>query len=342
MRAPCVALSALAIAGWATGCRNDVLLGQLSDAGVLTRDAGAGPGSRIGASSRIPWNGGRYFVHGASLPWIQYSADFGGADGISTPAGRAAADAAFQDARVGGFRTVRWVMFAAEESLMPPPFTYSSSGVPNGFRPEVFRDLDIALELAATYDVYLILVAFTYDQPSADRLSEPAQRQGVADAMATLVRHAAPSDRIFAWEVSPDLGTRAELADLLRRVAPAVRETNAFLTSHVVTLDQVAATCAAGADFVGFGHLVMPVPINAFSLSYDSVDPSPDCPVIVDLIYVPAVDGANALRAVNDRGWAGALAWLLRFESASPDPLQRIDLSEAASFAAGLSETGPP
>ena len=326
----------------AVGCRNDVLLGQLSDAGASATDAAADSGSRIGTSSRIPWNGGQYFLHGANLPWIRFSRDFGGTDGLSDPTTRSIAESAFQDAQSGGFRVVRWVMFAVEESTTPLPVTTNPAGIPNGFTPEVFRDLDIALQLAEAYDVYLILAPFTLVQPSAARMSDAAQRQGVADAVATLVRHAAPSGRVLAWEISPNVGTQEQLADLVRRVAPPVRESAAYLTSHVVTLDQIAALCGAGADFVGFGNLVMPTPIDSRSVSYDSVAPAPACPVVVDVIYVPGPGGADNLRAVRERGWAGTLAWALEQEGLSPDPEQEIDFAEAASFAAGESETGPP
>ena len=324
----------------ATGCRNDVLLGELALDGGPTVDAGSG--SRIGPSSRIPWDGTDYFLYGASLPWVRYSFDFGGANGLSNAATLAAAESAFQDATAGSFRAVRWLMFAAPDSVAPPPLTYSSEGVVTGFQPEVFRDLDIALDLAERYNVYLTLAVFAEDQPSAALLADPAQRQGLSDAVAALVQHAAPSGRVVAWEISPDVGTREQLVDLIRRVAPAVRETRSYLTARVITHDQAAQTCAAGADFVGFGHLIANGRVNALTSSYGAVDPSPGCPIIVDLIFVTTDGGTDVLRTINDRGWAGAFGWLLRLESGSPDPEQRIDLSQAASFAASLPETGPP
>lgn len=323
------------------GCRSDVVLGTI-DAGPDASLDAATPStpSRIGSGSRIPWNGGRYFVLGANLPWVGFSTDFGGADGLSSAFTRGEAEAALATAQADGARVVRWTMFTAAEDVIPIPYTLDGDGRVTGFRPDVLDDVDTALTLAATYDVYLILVVFTYDAPSAARLADPTERAGLADAIASVEARGRSSGRLLAVEVSPYTGALADRDALLAAAAARMRPSATYLSTHVVNLEEAASACASGADFVGFTHQSAPVRIDARTLRYDAVDPAPGCPLLVDIIYLDVPNADEALVDIVARGWAGALGWVLRVESV--DPQVGIDGTATTRFAANEPATGPP
>ena len=89
-----------------------LLLGTGSPASPVPRRgggpiAGAAPAA-VPAGSRVPWQGGSWYLHGANVPWYNGGCDFGCAasGGASSAASRGALAPGFDRARTSGMRMV--------------------------------------------------------------------------------------------------------------------------------------------------------------------------------------------------------------------------------------------
>jgi hypothetical protein len=325
-----VALTLLGVVLVATsGCRSDVDLGALPEGSLFP--------SRLGPSDRIEWNGDAYYLHGANLPWRAWSSDFGSPDGASTPGAQLELDEAFARAASGGLRVVRWTMFS--DPTYPLRLVEDSGGVPTGFEQGVLDDLDAAIAIAERYDVYLVLGVF--DGPLLDPvlLGDATYRRGVATAVGGLARRA-PSGRVLAWEISLEGRAVEHRAALLAEVALQVRAAGAsYVSASVMTFDDAAPLCAAGADFVGFIEQGTPETTCAACNTSGELQAryGMACPLVVDVFFGNA---SGAMRAYYDRGYAGGFAWSLlpgRTSDATP-----IDLDQARMLAATATDLGPP
>lgn len=316
------------------GCRDDVVLGSLDGTA-----GGPGP-SRIGVGSRVPWGSGEYYLHGANVPWRRYGRDFGTDEGASTAEAGPELDAAFQTARDGGARIVRWFVFV--DGTVELPFTTDASGVASGLTPQLYADLDAAIGLAERYDVYLALVIFGDQQPAAAVVEDEAQRRGIVSAIGQMIAYAAPSGRVFSWGLDPQylpanvrLAFIAELAEAVR-----ARGGGAYFEVTVPSFADLATYCERGVDIAGFveqgfgercGHCQ----------TYDDIvrDFDAGCPLAVEIYFADGV-ALDAMQGYYDRGYAGAFGWSLLPHRTTDGRM--FDPVAGAAFAARAGDIGPP
>src|SRR5579875_1481147 len=121
-------------------------------AALLLFALGPRPSQAVTAGSRIPWAGQSWYLQGANLPWYNWQCDFGCASssGVSNAGVNKAIAAGLAQAQASGIHVVRWWMFEGT----PWQITKDSSGAPSGLDPRVYTDIDAALQLAQTYNVY--------------------------------------------------------------------------------------------------------------------------------------------------------------------------------------------
>src|SRR5579883_139509 len=180
-----------------------VLLALLS-AAVLTGLALAPRHAQAAGASRISWQGGNWFVHGADVPWYNWGCDFGcyaqsgKSGGVST--NLSALAAGFQQAENAGMHVLRWWVFPGD----PWQITTDSSGAPTGINSAVYPDFDAALNLAQQYDMYFDFVLFCGASSScvpSTWLTDTTQRSKLAQAIGSLAAHYSCNPRILSWEI---------------------------------------------------------------------------------------------------------------------------------------------
>lgn len=313
---------------------------------VEPRSGGIGPGSRI------PWQNGRWFLHGANVPWFNWGCDFGcGAQGgVSDPAVRAHLDPAFRQARASGVRVLRWWLFPGD----PWQVTRDEDGTPRAITPAVYPDLDAALRLAEAHDLYYEFTLFSGPaQLPASWLWHADQRQRLAEVLGTLFGRYRGHPRILAWDVvnEPewDIWARRvswqEVAALVRSVAQAAHtHGTAYVTVGAARLDGLALWTGLGLDFYQVhwydamthpGHCARCTDYATLQTTHGL-----DGPLIIGEFYAgPDTDALARFQDFYDKGYAGALAWSL-FAERTNDRMP-IDLGAAAAFARAVAETGP-
>jgi hypothetical protein len=123
----------------------------LAPAASTVRAAGpAGPGAgqitarALGAGSRIPWQDGEWYLHGANVPWLTWAKDFGGNDdgGVSSQHSRQTIRDTFGAVKGHGTNVVRWWVFEGDAWQI----TRDGSGMPTGLDQKIYRDFDAALQ----------------------------------------------------------------------------------------------------------------------------------------------------------------------------------------------------
>lgn len=156
-------------------------------------------------SNRIEWAGKARFTGGANLPWFSWGCDFGcGVDGgVSDPEVRSEVASRVRELRATGFDAVRWWMF---EPSQPGEVWQIAPGAGGQLElnAAVYADIDAALQIAEREDVYFDFVLFSGVGPEqfpSRWLTNGAQRQQVANALAPLFARYAGHPRILAWEL---------------------------------------------------------------------------------------------------------------------------------------------
>lgn len=68
------------------------------------------------AGSRIPWQDGEWYLHGANVPWFNWQRDFGGGDngGASSKHSRETFSSTFAGAKANGANVLRWWVFEGD------------------------------------------------------------------------------------------------------------------------------------------------------------------------------------------------------------------------------------
>ena len=209
-------------------CSRRAALRALAGSGLAVLAGALDPGLRpVGAAPRaghrVPWNGGRWVLHGANYPWFNYGTDFGAnAWGVSGVHSSGAYAADFRDMTAKGVHVVRWWVFTDGRAGI----TSDRAGIPTGLDRWVFPDLDRALAIAAARCVYLVPVLFDFKLFARAEtvngvqlggrsgwIADPARRNALIDnvvepVLARYGRH----PQVLMWEVmnEPEWG----IADL--------------------------------------------------------------------------------------------------------------------------------
>jgi hypothetical protein len=310
---------------------------------------GAAP---VEPGSRIPWQGGAWYLHGANLPWYNWACDFGcGAQGgVSDPAVRAALEPVLRAASAAGMRVVRWWMFEGGAK----PIQRDADGAPAGLDPTVYADIDAALALADEHDLYFIFTLFAApsDLPLG-WLTDPAQRVRLAEALAPLFGRYRGQPRLLAWDLfnEPEwdiwnhkVSAEAVQATVRELAATVHAQSDTYVTLGSAMLDGLPLWVGQGLDYYtahwydymsGGNWCALCTDYAAVRARYGL-----DAPLVIGEFYAgPDASAGQRFTAWYDKGYAGALAWSLVPERTFDR--MAIDLGAAAAFAAERADTGP-
>jgi hypothetical protein len=311
------------------------------------------PGGGAGSESRIMWQGQEWYLHGANLPWYNWSCDFGcnSNGGVSSNAVKNAIEPTLEDASQAGMKNIRWWMFPGN----PWQINTNGSGTPTGINNAVFADIDAALALAEEYDLYYTFVLFSAaDAIPRSWMTNTSQRTALANVLGQqLFRRYANHPRILAWEIfnEPEFQiwsgsvTQVEVVDTVKAIAA---QANAETASHVTVgsamLDGLEMWVGAGLDFyqAHWYDYMQPGGWCARCTDYATVKAqyNLDRPLVIGEYYVgPDVDALQRLEDWYAKGYAGAWAWSL-LPNRTADQLA-VDVNAAATFASRHSDDGP-
>jgi hypothetical protein len=317
-----------------------------------TAGVAAAPATALGAGSRIPWQGKSWYLHGANVPWYNWSCDFGcGANGgVSSSAVRTALAGGFGQLQASGGHVARWWTFEGD----PWQITRTSSGTPSGLHPTVYADFDAALELAETYDLSYVFVLFSSPSsvPSA-WLTDPAQRAALASVLGQLFARYRDHPRILAWELFNEAdfdvwNSKIALAPLQATVSALASSVHANSSAYVTVstgfADGTPMFQGLGLDFYQ-AHWYDYMANGTYCLRCNSYAHYQalwklDAPLVVGEYYTAT--GTDALQRSEDfyaKGYAGAWPWSL-FPSRTNDQMA-IDLTALQSFSSRYPDLGP-
>lgn len=217
-------------AGWrSTDGGSETLDGdsETPDGGSVPRDGGAQPGPQDGGAScedacpvvhGLSWQCKRRFALGTNWAWHDFAADFGGIQawsqrGVAADPAPYVADLSAMTAKK--VNVIRWWLFPRLDSS---GITFGSDDVPTGIGGSMVADLEKALELAESKDVYLMLTLFSFDNfhPTGDEsgVHHVGLRPIVVDAdkrkrlithlvapVADAVERSPKKARVLAWDI---------------------------------------------------------------------------------------------------------------------------------------------
>jgi len=310
-----------------------ILAGAGTPAGTPAATATAAPATAVPTATAVPptavpaatatpgaalnrING--YYLHGANMPWLNWAQDFGGGlDTVQTDAKLAAAQAA-------GMHVVRWWVFEGGAGHLQR----DASGNPTGIDASVYTDLDAALAIAATHDIYLDLTLFS-SPGDVTWFANSSQHAAVATVLTPLFQRYASNPHVLSWEAvnEPDFNTgtatQAQIRDLISRIGVAVHASGPTLFA----VDGTQASSVANWTGLGADYYMVD--------GYGSVPALPllDKPVVVGEM------NPDAWQQAYSSGYAGAWCWSLSPEHTG-DALP-CDMAGATTFAAGKSDIGP-
>jgi hypothetical protein len=298
-------------------------------------------------SPKVAWQGTTSYLHGANLPWYNWSCDFGCGDGSSGRGVGVSADAVTRDinetfaaAEAARLSIVRWWVFPGD----PWQIEVGADGLASGVDDAVFRDFDAALFLAAAHNIDLVFTLFS--APSAipaPWLETEEGRTRLAIALGELF--ARYPDQVHTWqlfnepewEIWSDVVAEADVRAAVEVVAESIRANSRSLVSvGSARLDALPMWVGAGLDYYT-AHWYDPMGDGeacAICTSYPEVAEryGLDAPLVIGEFYAgadPAIDGR--FESLFDRGYAGAWGWSL-LPNRTADKID-IDLVESALFA---------
>ncbi|HET7770763.1 MAG TPA: hypothetical protein VFN74_18470 [Chloroflexota bacterium] len=302
--------------------------------------------------SRIPWQGGSWYLQGANVPWFNWGCDFGcgASGGVSDPAVRTQVEAGFGRLRDAGVHVARWWVFEGTAWQI----TRDASGAPAGIDTRVYADLDAALVLAERYDLYYELTLFhgPGNVPAA-WLTDPAQRARLVAALTPLFKRYASHPRVLAfdvmnepeWDIWNGLIAAQPVQALVREVAAAVHASGtAYVTVGSAMLDGLPFWKGLGLDFyqAHWYDYMSPGQWCVWCTDYAEVQRryALDRPLIVGEFYAgPDVAVLDRLEGWYGKGYAGAYAWSL-FSERTEDRMT-IDMTAVRTFSGRHSDVGP-
>jgi len=228
------------------------------------------------------------------------------------------------------------------------------SGKPIGIEPQVYQDIDAALQLAETYDLYYTFVLFEFPRniPSS-WMSNVEHREALGQVLGELFANYAGSSRIFAWEVfnepewdmwnnvvpaQPVVDTAAVIVDAIHA------NSSALATVGNAMVDGISYWTEIGLDFYSphWYDYMQPGGWCAYCRTADSVRTQYgiNAPIVIGEFYAGSdVGGDTRYQQFHDLGYAGAWAWSL-FPERTNDGMT-IDLDGLASYASRYSNIGP-
>jgi hypothetical protein len=304
------------------------------------------------SDSRISWGGSNWYLHGANLPWYNWSCDFGcgSSSGASSSSVREALDARFALARTAGVKNIRWWMFEGDAWQI----TRDSNGAPSGINAAVFTDIDAALALADKYDLYYDFVLFS--SPTAipsSWVNDAGQRAKLAQVLGTLFAQYQNHPRIVSWEVfnEPEWdiwngkANQASVQSTVKSVVDSVHaNSSAKATVGSAMLDGLGMWVGLGLDYYRAHWYDYMSSGNwcAMCTDYSSVRDKYrlDRPRVIGEMYAGSDVGAlSRFEQFYDKGYAGAFAWSL-FPERTSDAMA-MDLTGSQLFAGSHTEVGP-
>jgi hypothetical protein len=301
--------------------------------------------------TRIAWEEGQWYLHGANLPWLNWGCDFGcGANGgLSSPDSTQAVSTAFATARAAGMSVVRWWMFPGE----PSQFVLGADGAAASLKPAVYADIDAALRLAEVHDIYLVFVLFSAPThlPAA-WTNDSDQRGQLAAVVGSLAARYGDNSRVMAWEVfnEPEWEIwngnvrQEDVVDSVNAIAEQIHsQSDALVTVGSANIEALGIWADSELDFYQ-PHWYDPMAPRACARCTDyaslRLTYGLNRPVVIGEFYADtSVDSAARYEDFYAKGYAGAWAWSLLPERTSDN--LAIDFEAARGFGAGVDDIGP-
>jgi hypothetical protein len=301
--------------------------------------------------TRITWEEGQWYLHGANLPWLNWGCDFGcGANGgASSPDATQAVSSAFAAARAAGMSVVRWWMFPGE----PSQFVLGADGAAASLKPAVYADIDAAVRMAKVHDIYLVFVLFSAPThlPAA-WTNDSGQRGQLAAVVGSLAARYRDNSRVMAWEVfnEPEWdiwngrARQEDVVDTVNTIAEQIHsQGKALVTVGSANIEALGIWADSELDFYQ-PHWYDPMAARACARCTDYASLrlayGLDRPVVIGEFYADAsVDSVARYEDFYAKGYAGAWGWSLLPDRTS-DRLG-IDLGAAKTFSIGPADVGP-
>ncbi|MFN8633628.1 MAG: cellulase family glycosylhydrolase [Chloroflexota bacterium] len=308
----------------------------------------------LGAGSRIPWQGGQWYLHGANMPYINWERDFGGGsrDGVSSPDNMKLLDSTFEKAKATGVNVVRWWAFEGSAWQVKR----DGSGNPTGMDPSIYADFDAALDLAEQHDLYYNFVLFSAPSHVPQGwLTNPGQRKQLANVLGQLFAHYKDNPRILSWEAynEPDHDvwdkkvSEENLRASVREITDSIHaNSNAYSTLGMMMLDGLPMSKGLGLDYYQAHWYDYMEAGNwcALCTTYDDVRQryDLDAPLVIGEIYVgrDVDDPYQRLEQVYAKGYAGAWPWAGLLPERTNDKLG-VDWRAMRKFAGLHPDLGP-
>ncbi len=308
-------------------------------------------------ADRLSWNGAKWYLHGANVPWYRWGCDFGcnaingKTGGVSTDL--AALATAFAQMKQAGMHVARWWVFPG----VPAQILRDSSGMPTGLDPAIYRDFDAAVQLAEQYDLYYDFVLFSAptDIPISWQ-TDPVQRAKLIDALSPLFARYADNPRVFSWEPynependiwkyriaqQPVIDTGTAIAQSVHAHAPTT-----YVTMGSFQAEGMKLWINAGLDYYSPHWYDYMRGDNAMLCrTYEDYAAwGIDKPIVIGEFYTatngePPFTSAYRYDYWYTKYYAGAWAWSL-FPAQTADQMA-IDVSAAGTFAAQYRDIGP-
>jgi hypothetical protein len=307
---------------------------------------------------RIAWQGQRWYLLGANIPWVDYGRDFGGGTDargkphLGVAANRAAIEPGLVRMRDAGVHVARWWTFVADGGWQ---IRRGADGTPTGLDPAIYADFDAALALADQYDLYYDFVIF--GGPAGyprTWFSDERQRQALVEVLSPLFTRYRDHPRVMTWEPfnEPEWDVRrqhfdaTQLVALGKALAGAVHaHSHALVTIGQATAEDMPLWKDAGLDYYS-PHWYDPMKsgdacMRSHDAAYYRRTYGIAQPILLGEFFTNA--GAEAGARYGDflaKGYAGAWGWSL-FAERTNDRM-RVDLEAAKAFvAAHVDEVGP-
>jgi hypothetical protein len=300
--------------------------------------------------NRVSWQGGNWYLNGANMPWFNWGCDFGcGAKGgVTDPAVNQQLDKGFAQLSGSGVKVVRWWVFEGDAWQI----TRDGSGLPSGINPQVYADMDAALELAKKHDLYFSFTLF-HGQSNVPQhwLTDAAARKKLVEVLTPLFARYKGNPRLLAWDVmnEPEWDVwqgkiaKEPLQALVKEVATAVHtHSTANVTVGAAMLDGLPMWVGLGLDFyqAHWYDYMNGGQWCARCTDYATVQQryGLDKPLIIGEFWAGTdTDAAQRLADFRAKGFAGAFAWSY-FSDKTHDKLN-IDLAAMKNFTGQHADT---